>query len=166
MPTFNSAVFAAGPYSAVYNSVALGLMRGDQQSPVCEIMRHSQLITDTHLYARTPIGAVGQGGEAFASLVMMEAITGALAVLWPYASTGKVPTVGIDDYNSLAQALVLTNAGGNLAAANPTSVTMSKAVIAEDFPLRYIYGPILRELPLRFRLYPDNYTDMRFWVVA
>lgn len=166
MSTFNSAVFAAGPYSAVYNGVALGLMRGDQQSPTCEIMRHSQLITDTHLYARTPIGAVGQGGEAFASFVLMEAIAGALAVFWPYASVGKVPTVGIDDYNSLAAALVLTNAGGNLAAANPASVTCSKSVIAEDFPMRYVFGPILREMPIRLRLYPDNYTDMRFWTLT
>lgn len=166
MPGFNNAVFAAGPYSVTHNSVAVGLMRGDQQSPVVEVMRHTQLIQDTHLYARTPIGAVGLGGQAFASFQLMEYRTAALAVLWPYASIGKVPTVAVDDYETLAAALVLTNAGGNMAAALPTSVTCSKAVIAEDFPMRYLFGPVLREIPMRMRLYPDDYTNMRFFTVA
>lgn len=163
---FGSAVFAAGPYSVVHNGVAIGLMRGDAQSPVCEIMRHSQLITDTHVYARTPIGAIGQGGEAFASFTCMEAVTAALAVLWPYSVTGKMPTVGVDDYTTLAAAMVFTAAAGTLASANPASITCSKAVIAEDFPMRYVYGPILRELPIRMRLYPDDYTNLRFWALG
>lgn len=163
---FGSAVFAAGPYNCVFGGVSIGLMRGDAQSPVVEIMRHTQLITDTHLYARTPIGAVGQGGEAFASFTLMEAITGALAVLWPYSVIGKNPTIGVDDYTTLATTFVLTAAAGTLASGNPASISAAKAVLAEDFPMRYVYGPILRELPIRLRLFPNDSSNQLFWTTA
>lgn len=156
--------FAAGPYSVTFNSVAMGLMVGDQQSPTLEIVDRTQLITNTHRWARTVIGAVGQGAEAFANLVLMEYSATLMAVFWPWGSLGKMSAISADRYDAAAS-LVLTAVAGTLAAsAGPSTRTATKAILAEDFPLRYLKGPILRETPIRMRLFPDDTTNQRFWV--
>lgn len=158
--SFAGAVFAAGPYSISHNGVALGLLRGDQSMPLIEPVRRVQLITGTHQFAATTIGAVGLGGDAFAQFVLMESRIAALLALWPYSALGKVPTISVDDYD-LAHALVFTALAGTLAAAaGPASITASKAILREDSPLRRTFGPMLRETPVSMRLFPDNASSM------
>lgn len=178
-PTTSAAVFAAGPYNVTYTGpaggtpVKMGFLRGSDQSPFLEIMRRSQLINRTHLYGETPIGAVGLGGEAFANLVMMEYLTAVNALIWPYPIAGAgsyfgaVPDVGFEDYNSVAGSLIFTATALTMAIpASSQSITAAKAVIQEDFGIQKRLGPILRETPLRFRLFPASSSSMYFWTVA
>lgn len=166
MPFGTTHGFAAGPYSVTLNSVACGLLVGDQQAPALEIVDRTQLITNTHRWARTVIGAVGQGSEAFANLVLMEYSSTLLSAFWPWGSLGKNSNISTDRYDA-ATALVLTAVSGTLAAsAGPATRTAAKAVLSEDFPLRYLHGPTLRETPIRLRLFLDDTTNQRFWVDA
>lgn len=155
-PAASAAVFVAGPYNVTLGGVSLGLMRGGEQSPMVEISRFNQPIDNTHVWGRTRVGAVTLGGAAFANLVMMEYLTAANAVVWPYSTYGTCPPVGTEEYDSLAAAMVFTAALGTMAASKPATLTATKAIISEDFPVRYSLGPILREVPLRFVLMPTG----------
>jgi hypothetical protein len=55
---------------------------------------------------------------------------------------------------SLASALVFTAVAGTSAAASPATQTLSKTVLMPGFSSRLVYGPTLRKVPLRFRVYP------------
>lgn len=162
--SFNSASFAAGPYNAVYNSVALGLMVGNEQGPRIQLIDRTQLITNSHRWARTVIGAVGQGGEAFANLILMEYSAALMAVFWPWGSLGKIPAICADRYDASA-ALVFTAQASTLAATSgPATRTCAKAFLAEDFDFSYLLANIVRETPIRQRLYLDDATNQRFFV--
>lgn len=173
MANFNSSLFAAGPYDGVFgtSTVTLGLMTGAEQSPMVEIQRHGQLINNTHKFGRTPIGQINQGAEAFFSAILQEYNTSLLALLWNYpdatVSIGKMPAIGTDDVASYAQPVVLTRQGTTLATTTgPATITMSRATMVEDFFLRYVFGPILREMPIRMRLYPSDPTALLFFAVT
>lgn len=170
-PAASAAIFVAGPYNVTLGGVSLGLMRGGEQSPMVEISRFNAPIDNTHLWGRTRIGAITLGGSAFANLIMMEYLTGANAVVWPWSTYGTCPAVGTEEYDTLAAALVFTAALSTAAAGKPATLTASKAIISEDFPVRYSLGPILREVPLRFVLMPTGaagsstvaFTPGAFW---
>lgn len=168
MAQFASSSFAAGPYDAVIgaSSVSFGLMKGDQDSPMLEIQRHVQLINNTHKYGKTPIGAVGQGGEAFLNATLEEYLTSLLAIIWPYTRIGKVPSVGVDDYDSLSQTMILTRQGTVMASTPGPATVTCKGVLAEDYPLKYVFGPVLREIPIRMRIYPNDSTNLDFFTVT
>lgn len=173
-PAASAAIFVAGPYNVTLGGVSLGLMRGGEQSPMVEIQRHNQPIDNTHLWGRTRVGAITLGGSAFANLIMMEYLTGANAVVWPYTTFGTCPPVGAEEYDTLCAALVFTAALGTTAAGKPATLTATKAIIAEDFAVRYSLGPILREVPLRFVLMPTGaagastlaFTPGTFWQIT
>jgi hypothetical protein len=159
---FESAAFAAGPYDVSYIGVDLGLMVGEQQAPATEMMAHGQLITNTHAFARTVLGVIGQGGEAFANMILMEWDPDVMATIWG-ATSGSVGTTSTDWFD-YADELIFTYYGGTLAATTgPLSRTCHKAVLQEDFVVREMFGPQLREVPLRFRLFPESIANYKFW---
>lgn len=159
---FESAAFAAGPYDVTYIGVPLGLLVGEQQAPATEIIAHGQLITNTHVYARTVLGVIGQGGEAFANLILMEWDPDTMAAIWG-ADSGAVTATSTDWYD-YADALIFTSYASTLAnSTGPVSRTCHKAVIQEDFAIREMFGPQLREIPLRFRLFPESAANYQFW---
>lgn len=177
--SFNSAKFAAGVYDCVLGpnassgsaTVSLGLMRGDQDSPMVEVIKKTALINRTHKFGNTPIGAIIQGGEAFFNATLEEYLPAVLALLWPFPipSTATqaaanaalvVPSVAVDDYDASGAALVLTlqsttqMAGTSGNATGPATMTLTKAALAEDYPLKFLMGPVHREIPIRMRLFP------------
>lgn len=174
-PTGSAAKFHAGPYNAAYGGVSIGLMRGGEQSPRVEVIKHGELIRNTHLYGQTPIGNIVMGGEAFANFVAMEWLTTLNAAIWSGFGSGgggnasitfgTVPTLCTEEYDSLANTLIFTVAGTNMASATGgiATLTASKAVIVDDNPIPVVMGPVLREFPFRFRLFPHGSSSMTFW---
>jgi hypothetical protein len=146
-------VWVAGSYSVTWNSLALGVMQGSEQSPAIEQQRFGELIDNTNAFGRTPIGQISQGGAAFFQCTMLEYKANTVQTLWPYTDVGYVPDVGTDDWDN-AKSLVLTAAAGTLAASSPATVTALHAFLREGYPIRLLYGPILRALPLQMRLFP------------
>lgn len=152
--SFNSSVFAAGPYAVTFNSSSLGLFVGDLQAPTVEVQTKTQPIDNSDKYGRTTLGALHQGADAFFQGTFMEWNTAQKAALWPFGVLGVVGTHGGDLYD-LAQALVLTaQAGTPAATSGPATLTASKACLAPNFNTRFLFSSVLREVPIRLQLFP------------
>lgn len=80
--------------------------------------------------------------------------SGPISSFWPYHATlWRLGTIGVLLY-TLAQSLVLTAVSGTSASASPATFTAAKTILLPSFATRLVYGPTLRTVPLRFRLYP------------
>lgn len=145
--------FIAGGYTATLGASALGQTADGWR------VSHSffkRLITGDS-YAQTPQDAVYQGAEAFSQGRLIEYnAAGAANAFWPYST--QIYDIGIvgrlDVGSSIVDALVLTAVTGTTAATAPATVTLSKSILAEGFPVEMLFAPDLREVPLRFRHYP------------
>lgn len=144
----------AGPYVGTWNSVALGIFAGDGGLPTLEFASTSEPIGNTSAYGKTVIDEIYQGVNPTMSMTCEEYKAGPIAAFWPYHATlWRLGTIGVLMY-TLAQALVLTAVTGTSASASPASFTASKTILLPGFATRLVYGPTLRTVPLRFRLYP------------
>jgi len=144
--------FIAGPYTATWNSLALG------QAAEGYRVSHSffkQLVTGDS-YAQAPQDEVYQGAEMFVQFRSIEYDAAGIATaMWPYGAYLTMGQVGrVSVQQSLAMALVLTAVAGTPAATAPASLTGTKALLAEGFPVELAFEPALREVPIRMRLYP------------
>jgi hypothetical protein len=164
--------FIAGQYLVTFGDttpVTLGQVNG---GITIEHFMNKQLITGDN-YGQTPQDAVNQGAECFMEFVCMEYDNNALHLaMWPYQTDLATPpahapygTLGVtgqtDVGSGMATNLVLTAVTGTparpvIASGTPSSITATRAVLAEGFPVRLLYAPALREIPLRFRLYPSS----------
>ena len=145
--------FIAGGYTATWNSLALG-QTADGYRLTHQVFK--RLITgDT--YAETPQDAVYRGAEVSLAFRLIEYDAAAVQTMkWPYNATKwTIGTVGtIDVGSSLVKSLVLTAVAGTTAATVPATITASKAILHENFPIEILLAPDLREVPMRLRLYP------------
>jgi len=158
--------FLAGKYTVTYDGATVGQTRDGIR---IEWFANKQLITGDN-EGLTPQDAVFQGYEVFIEFVCLEYnYVKTLLAAWPYSSTvwalGNQGNVGRTDVgSSLAKVLILTNTPGTPAAGTPTTITCTYAVLAEGFPVQILMAPALREVPLRFRLYPN--ASHQFFVVV
>ena len=146
--------FIAGGYTVTYDGATIGQI---MDGITIEHVAQKQLIVGDN-FGQTPQDAVYQGMECFVEFVCMEYNQAkAKLAFWPYHATfGTISTVGRTDVgSSLVKTLVMTSTAGTPAATQPTSVTATRAILAEGFPVRLLFAPALREIPFRFRLYPD-----------
>jgi hypothetical protein len=158
--------FIAGAFHCKYGTKASEISVGQIQDGITiEHFVNKQLITGDN-WASTPQDAVYQGMEVFVEFVLMEYDqAGALDVFWPYHGTfGTSGTIGSLD-TGLARSLLLdhTQIGsgptlgfGTTAAAQPTTLQADFAVLAEGFPVRMLFAPAHRTIPIRLRLYPSE----------
>lgn len=147
--------FIAGAYDVSYNNSSVGKIA---DGVTVEHFVNKQLITGDN-YASTPQDAVYQGMEVFVEFTMMEYDNSyALDAFWPYHATfGNIGNIGALD-SSYWKVLLLNHATlgtGTPAATQPTSFTADRAVLAEGYPVRLLYAPALRDVPIRLRLYPN-----------
>jgi hypothetical protein len=166
--------FLAGPFTATYNAKALG------QSAQGFFLSHEffkRLITGDAM-AQTPQDAIYQGRAVFAEYDLIEAASaGIVDLIDPYASTigtpltvGPIGTLDVGwasspSYAGRAKQLVLTAVAGSAAASGgPASITLPLSILAEGYPVRVLYGPDLRNVPIRQRIYPA--ADGVFGTVA
>ena len=164
--------FVAGRYTATYNSKALG-----QTSEGFRLSHQffQRLITGD-LGGDTPQDAIYRGREQFINYTLIEALAAGVAdVVEPFAGTvgtpltlgtiGALAVRGVDDGSggrtSVAKSLVLTVVAGTTAEeGGPASITLPLAILAEGFPVEVFYGPDLREVPVRQRIYPTMSTGV------
>lgn len=145
--------FIAGRYTATLGASALGQTRDGFR------VSHSlfkRLITGD-AFAQTPQDAIVQGAEMFVGCTLIEYdATGALNAFWPLSSTiYDMGVIGRLD-TAIADALILTDVDNTPAATKPATATFTLCTLAEGFPVELLFGPDLREVPLRFRIYPSS----------
>lgn len=142
--------FVAGPYTATFAASSIGTI---EEGFDLETTPQKDLIAGSNLGTTVQDGAY-LGGDVFISFTLMEPDLAAVAsILWPYGSLGAIGQVGRLDSN-IAAALVLTAVAGTTAADGIASLTASRAILAENFPVRLLFAPRARRVPIRMRLYP------------
>jgi len=132
-----------------------------------EWVTNKQLVTGDN-QGDTPQDAVFQGKELFVGFTLMETeLLRARLLYWPYSTVGSGATLEgvygtqgilgrLDVASVITQKLTFTAIAGTTAAASPTTLTIPRAIIAEDVPVRIKFGPVLRDVTLRMRAYPDS----------
>lgn len=171
MPSLGS--FAAGPYTCTYNGQNVGLLdpQGTGRAITLQIQELNHIIQG-HLYGRTPIDGVQQGGDHIISMIAEEQLAGALKALWPHSTTAVAsytvadlsmfPVVG-KLHTNIAQNLILTAVAGTTAATlGPASLT-ALAYPTEDTK-QIVMDTELRKFPIILRCLLQEYSSVkRFW---
>lgn len=147
--------FISGGYTATWNALAIG-QTADGYRLTHQVFK--RLITgDT--YAETPQDAVYRGAEVSIAFRCIEFSAAAIETLkWPYSATKWTLGIigGLDVVTAFVKSLVLTAVASTPSAAAPASITASKSVLHENFPVEILYAPDLKEVPMRLRLYPTS----------
>lgn len=144
--------FIAGRYSAVYNGLAMG-----QSSDGYDLnhQRFTQQIRGD-AWAQTVQDAIQQGCDMDLGVNLIEYNAAAVqTAMWPGSATVfAMGTIGALD-SGLAKIIILTSTVGTPAAATPATITFTYALLKENFPVKLLFSPNLRTVPLRFRIYPS-----------
>lgn len=158
--------FFAGPYSVSYGGTSIGKIAAED-GIVIEQTAIKQLIRGDNL-AQTVQDAVYQGMDVFAEFTLIE-FENAVAqdALWPYdtAAPGDMGQVGRLDVALTKQLLFTAVAGTEAAGGAWFTITCDRAIVAEGFPLRLLFGARLNAIPMRMRLYP-NASDIFYTPAA
>ncbi len=146
--------FLSGAYTVTYGGATIGQVNG---GTTIEHFANKQLVTGDN-QGLSPQDSVFQGYEVFMEMQLMEYDQAqAKAAFWPYAAQyGQAGVVGrLDVQSSLTSIIVLTAVTGTPAQVigDPLTLTAGRAILAEGFPVRMLFAPRTREIPLRFRLY-------------
>lgn len=147
------ATYIAGKYDGTYDGTTIGeLAEGWRLSH----SRFSRIITG-HSGAKTPQDGIHQGGEMFLSMTCIEAyLTKVKLAFWPLSSTlFDLGVIGRLD-SAMAKQVIMTALAATPAAASPATITFPLTILAEGYPVEMLFGPDLREVPLRLRLYPNS----------
>lgn len=144
--------FIAGGYSLTLAGSTLGQIENGIEF---EWVQGGETISGDSL-GDTAQDGVYRGGNLFANFTLLEYnATSALAAFWPYSGTfGRVGTMGAlfsTKMAALVGTLLTALQGGSV---TPTTITASKALLAPDYPVKMLFAPRLRRVPLRFQLFP------------
>lgn len=145
--------FICGRYTATLSASSLGQTADGYRVSHQSFARQ---ITGDAL-AQTPQDAIHQGAEMFVSTRLIEYnAAGAQNAFWPFSAT--IYDMGVIGrlYSAIADSLVLTAVAATPAAAAPATATFLLSILAEGFPVELLFAPDLREVPLRFRVYPNS----------
>lgn len=156
-----TAVF--GQYTVTWNATSLGIMQGEQGVPTIVTRGQARMIENSDAYGDMQLGGPYRGVRGRAMMRCLEYKAGTIAAAWPWGSDGVAVVatsgpIGRDIYD-IAQPLVLTAIAGTPAAASPATLTASKTLLAPDFDVSLLFGPVLREVPLEFVLFPFTSTN-------
>ncbi len=161
--SIGSESLVSGPYTVTWNSVDLGVQEGDSGLPRLEHSTKAEAIANTSAYGKSTIDEIEQGADFFISMTLIEYKTGPKAAFWPYSAVlGRMGVTGRLLY-SISQALVLTAVAGTSASASPATLTAAKTILMPGFSTSLVYGPTLRKVPIRFRLYPSIVSANGCW---
>lgn len=146
-------MFVAGPYTASYNDVDLGITEDGfdlDQTSFQESIRGDNM-------GSTHQDAVYRGANVFLSWVSQEwNIDEAANVFWPWAAWGTIGQVG-RLHTAVATDMVLSAvAGTNANTAGPGTLTAGLAILAADFDVKHILSTRHRRTPIRHQLYPQG----------
>lgn len=142
--------FVAGAYSAVRNSVALGLTEDGwnlQWEPKQEAIERSDAYGDMLL------DMVWRGCNWFFQAEFLEYRAGTINATYPWGTMGQPGVIG-RLASAVASALVLTATAGTPAAASPATLTATYSILAPGFNVDAVYSSRLRTMPCRLALLP------------
>lgn len=145
--------FIAGRYTATLASNSLGqTAEGYRVSH----QHFARLITGD-AFAKMTQDTILQGVDMFIDYTLIEYnAAGALSAFWPFKNTiydvGVIGRLG----SAVGGTLILTAVANTPAAATPASLTLSTCILAEGFPVSILYGPDLREVPIKQRVLPNS----------
>lgn len=147
----------AGAYTVTYNGTGVGIFEGDGGVPTIVATYHSEPVANTDKYGKKLITAFHLGSDWEFMGTILEWKAGSKAALFPFGTLG-IDGVIARDYYDLASALVMTAVTGTPAAtaADPATLTASKAIVPPGFSTRIPFGPTLRKFPLRLALLPTG----------
>lgn len=148
MPTY-----LAGKYDGTYDGATIGELTDGWK---LSASLFSRIITG-HSGAKTPQDGIHQGGECFLAFTCMEAYLAKVKLaFWPLSATlFDLGVIGRLD-SAIAKQTVMTALAATPAAASPASITFPLCKLAEGYPVEMLFGPDLREVPIRFRLFPNS----------
>lgn len=73
----------------------------------------------------------------------------------PYGNLYTINGIGkLDVANNYAKPFILTAVDTNPGPI-PLSQTLARSILQENFPVNILFGPDLRDVPIRLRCYPD-----------
>lgn len=126
----------------------------------------AEVISRSDAYGEAAIDAVYRGGDVHLQFDAMAYKAGATTPFWPFGALGVMATTAAPVgrlASNMAQAMVLTAAANTPAAAAPATLTMSKALLAENNPARLLFNSMLRKVPIRLRAWPSETTGTVTW---
>lgn len=147
-------IIVAGPYTATYNSVALGIFRGEAGVPTISQQSYADVVNNTSIYGRSTIDGFHLGADWFCDMTPHEWIAGVFSAMWPWGALGTQGAISTSLY-ATAKPLVLTVVAGTPAAnpgPGPQTLTAPKAILAPGSNPRYFMGPQARYVPVRMQL--------------
>jgi hypothetical protein len=163
--------FIAGRYTNTYNSGSCGMTKDGFR------VTHQffiDVIGESDAYGQSPIDGIFRGGECYITFTGIEGVAGAFAALWPFGTdrttplnsygilvdptvTNKTPvgTLATD----LARAFVMTGVSGTPAVTagtpyGPATLTITKALLRENYPVELLFNSKLKEIPISLRAWP------------
>lgn len=158
----------AGPYTGSYDGTSLGMMENGYFLEKIDLSEEVR----ADLHGSEIADLIDMGSDWYIDYVMQEYGAGALKALlaWQVAASAS-PTLGGRGQpgrtaigSGRAKSLVLTAIAGTPAASSPATLTASKAIIAPGHAARMLYGPSLRQVPMRQLLLPADYQTANFAV--
>lgn len=146
--------FIAGKYSLTLGGSTVGQI--SQGITISHQFSKQIIIGDN--FAETAQDAVFRGANVFCAYTLLEwNAAAAREALWPYGSAYLTMSdvIGVLDSDQVSQ-IVMTALSGTPAASTPASITMPQAIIAEGQNVDVLFGPELRTVPIRQRVYPNT----------
>jgi hypothetical protein len=143
--------FIAGPYSAVWNSLAIGQTESGFEFTEPGIV--GQPIVGDNFGPECHQDAVLSNGNAFITMVLNEYDAAAMrTILSPSGVAGRLFPSGILA-TSIAKVLVLTRLSASTTA-TPATRTANLAMLAPGQDITYLMSSGHRKVPIRFQLFP------------
>jgi hypothetical protein len=159
------ATFAAGPYTATYNTDAApgnppGKGLGPRDLGLVEGVRRWRRVMQARdvrasAFGDSVIDAVYRGGQCFCLMTFKEWSAAARAALWPFSSSfGEVGAIG-RLLTDLAGVLTLTAVPNTPAAQNgPAILVFGKAILSPEHVSEVSLGNQERDVPIVLRCFP------------
>ena len=151
--------FIAGPYTGVYNSLALGQCEDGYTLDFAG--RYEEVTGDN--FAESVQELIWRGANMFLSMTLLEYNSAAAAsAFWPWAAFGTIGQVGrvvtsaIGGNPALAKTTVLTAVAGTTATGTPATLTTAFSILAPNMNISMIFAPRLRRVPIRFQCLPNT----------
>ena len=138
------------------------------------------MIDDTDAYGDTPIDAIYRGGDVHLQSTLKEYKAGVLNAVFPYQSVGAgtfvaFPPTGAGSFElgvigrldtDIDGIVIMTSTTGTPAVATPATATFTHCMLADNFDIRLMFGPTLRKVPFRWRVYPYLATTIKFFTTT
>ena len=140
-------IYLSGYYEATWHDLDLGTMKGDGKT--FTFVHLASPINKTDKWGDCVIDKINRGRRTFIQFHCLEWLQGIQDAIEPFADElGELAVIGSPHYDD-AYPLILTATAGTPSAGLIASITIPKAVIAENFDVNLLLGPDAHGVPIR-----------------